>query len=70
MACLFRHNWGWPRRRGNRNVQTCLICGIERESRVQFDEPRYRRTQEALPRMDIESADEERREHVVLPFVA
>jgi len=51
-------------------VQTCLICGIERESRVQFDEPRYRRTQEALPRMDIESADEERREHVVLPFVA
>ncbi len=50
MACLFnRHNWGWPRRRGERHMQVCLTCGSEREALVQFDGPRYQRTQEGDP---------------------
>lgn len=70
MACLFRHDWGWPRRRGKHHIQTCLTCGIERESRVQFDEPRYHRTQEPSPELVIDRIDVDRRERVVLPFVA
>jgi hypothetical protein len=46
MACLFDHNWGWPRRRAGKDLQMCLNCGSERESKVRFDGPRYRRTQE------------------------
>ncbi len=53
MACLLQHNWGWPRRRGDRHMQVCIECGAERESRVQFDAPRYRRTQEPSPRMTV-----------------
>jgi hypothetical protein len=49
MKCLFEHRWGWPRRRGNRDMQVCLNCGCERESKVRFDGPRYHRTQEAIP---------------------
>lgn len=50
MACLFqRHNWGWPRRRGERNIQVCITCGSEREALVQFDGPRFQRTQDADP---------------------
>jgi hypothetical protein len=45
MACLFEHNWGWPRKRGSKDIQVCLNCGLERESRVRFDGPRYTRTQ-------------------------
>jgi hypothetical protein len=47
MKCLFEHNWGWPRRRGGKDMQVCVICGRERESLVRFDGPRYRKTQEA-----------------------
>ena len=46
MACLFDHNWGWPRRRDGKDIQICINCGVERESKVRFDGPRYRRTQE------------------------
>jgi hypothetical protein len=70
MACVFRHNWGWPRRRGDRHIQSCLICGVERESRVQFDSPRYRRTQDPVPNMTVESAVTENNERVTLPSVA
>jgi hypothetical protein len=49
MTCLFEHNWGWPRRRGGKDVQVCLSCGTERESKVSFGGPRYRRTQDAVP---------------------
>ncbi len=49
MTCLFEHNWGWPRRRGGKDVQVCVSCGCERESLVRFDGPRYRKTQEAIP---------------------
>ncbi len=48
MGCFFDHNWGWPRRRGGKDIQICPDCGAERESRVHFDGPRYRRTQEGL----------------------
>lgn len=41
MACFFEHNWGWPRKRGDKQVQTCTVCGCSRESKVQFDGPRY-----------------------------
>jgi len=30
-------------------MQICVTCGSERESRVRFDGPRYRKTQEAIP---------------------
>ncbi len=46
MACFFDHNWSWPRKRGNKDIQVCLNCGTERESKVRFDGPRYRRTQD------------------------
>lgn len=46
MACLFEHNWGWPRRRGDKDMQVCLDCGSERESSVLFGEPRYTKTQD------------------------
>ncbi len=48
MTCLFDHNWSWPRRRGEKDVQFCPNCGAERESKVRFDAPHYHRTQEAL----------------------
>jgi len=44
MGCLFGHDWGWPRRRGDRHIQTCLKCGSERESKVQFGGPRNGKT--------------------------
>ncbi len=46
MSCFFDHNWGWPRRRGDKDIQTCRSCGAERESKVRFDGPRYHRTQQ------------------------
>lgn len=49
MGCVFGHNWSWPRRRAGRDVQICPNCGTERASKVRFDGPRYRRTQEAVP---------------------
>lgn len=49
MACLFEHNWGWPRRRGGKDLQVCLTCGTERESKVHFGGPRYHRTQDGVP---------------------
>ncbi len=49
MRCLFDHHWNWPRKRGGRDVQFCARCGAERESKVHFDGPRYRRTQDAIP---------------------
>ncbi|MGE5648034.1 MAG: hypothetical protein ACM336_19840 [Acidobacteriota bacterium] len=49
MKCLFNHNWSWPRKRGNKDMQVCLDCGMERESKVSFDGPRYHRTQEPIP---------------------
>ena len=48
MTCLFEHNWGWPRRRGGKDLQVCVGCGRERESLVRFDGPRFRKTQEAI----------------------
>jgi hypothetical protein len=30
------HDWGWPRRRDERDVQVCTKCGAERESEIQF----------------------------------
>jgi hypothetical protein len=48
MACLFDHNWSWPRRRGGKDVQVCPNCGAERESKIDFAGPRYRRTQDAM----------------------
>ncbi len=55
MACFFDHNWGWPRRRGEKDIQVCLDCGTERESKVHFDGPRYYRTQNGTgePRLRI-----------------
>ncbi len=49
MSCLFDHNWSWPRRRGGKDIQFCPDCGTERESKVRFGGPRYRRTQAAVP---------------------
>ena len=49
MHCLFDHDWSWPRRRGERDVQRCRYCGAERESKVRFDGPRYHKTQDAIP---------------------
>lgn len=49
MKCFFRHDWGWPRKRGDMDIQVCLSCGLERESRVRFDGPRYTRTQDGIP---------------------
>ncbi len=46
MACLFDHDWGWPRRRAGKDLQSCVKCGVERESKVRFGGPRYHRTQE------------------------
>ena len=46
MRCLFEHHWGWPRKRGSKDIQVCLHCGTERESKVHFGEPRYRKTQD------------------------
>ncbi len=48
MACFFDHNWSWPRKRGGKDIQVCLSCGTERESKVHFDGPRYRRTQDGV----------------------
>ncbi|HEX8984990.1 MAG TPA: hypothetical protein VF767_06160 [Bryobacteraceae bacterium] len=48
MKCLFEHDWGWPRKRGGKDIQVCLHCGTERESKVHFGEPRYRKTQDGL----------------------
>ncbi len=48
MKCFFEHNWGWPRKRGNKDVQVCLHCGAERESKVDFGGPRYHRTQDGI----------------------
>lgn len=48
MKCLFEHQWGWPRRRGERDMQVCLNCGSERESKVRFGGPRYQRTQDSI----------------------
>ncbi len=55
MACMFEHNWSWPRKRGGKDVQVCLNCGTERESRVRFDGPRYRKTQEGIPNFSTTS---------------
>jgi hypothetical protein len=60
MACLFGHDWGWPRKRGDKHVQVCLECGSERESRVRFDAPRYRKTQEGIPNLDGDAAVRDR----------
>ncbi len=49
MACFFDHRWGWPRKRNGKDIQVCLDCGLERESKVRFDGPRYRRTQDGIP---------------------
>lgn len=49
MTCLFEHNWSWPRKRGQKDIQVCLNCGTEREAKVRFDGPRYRKTQDAIP---------------------
>ena len=49
MKCLFDHNWSWPRKRGDKDMQVCLSCGLERESKVHFDGPRYHKTQDAIP---------------------
>jgi hypothetical protein len=68
MGCLFRHNWGWPRRRGDRHVQVCLGCGSERESLVQFDTPRVRKTQEPDQKLAVDASCD--RERVVLANVA
>ncbi|HVX66810.1 MAG TPA: hypothetical protein VHA11_09425 [Bryobacteraceae bacterium] len=48
MRCLFDHEWGWPRKRGGKDIQVCLHCGTERESKIHFDPPRYRKTQEGI----------------------
>lgn len=69
MAYLFhRHNWGWPRRRGDQHIQVCLTCGSEREALVQFEGPRYHRTQDGSPDGAINRRA--RREPFVLPNVA
>lgn len=68
MACLFgRHKWGWPRRRGDHNIQVCITCGSEREALVKFDGPRYQRTQDAAPERASHPVS---REQVPLPYVA
>ena len=37
MACwLRRHEWGWPRRRGDADTQVCVKCGASRPARIQF----------------------------------
>ncbi len=49
MSCLLSHDWSWPRRKGGKDVQFCPRCGKERESKVRFEGPRYRRTQDPIP---------------------
>jgi len=36
MTIFHIHTWGWPRRRGDRDVQVCTKCGAERDSEIQF----------------------------------
>lgn len=36
MTIFHIHTWGWPRRRGDRDVQVCTQCGAERDSEIQF----------------------------------
>lgn len=36
MTIFHIHTWGWPRRRGDRDVQVCTKCGAERDSKIQF----------------------------------
>jgi hypothetical protein len=37
MTCWFGgHNWGWPRRRSDCDVQVCVRCGASRVSVIQF----------------------------------
>ncbi len=48
MGCFF-HHWGWPRKRGDKQIQTCTVCGCSRESKVQFDGPRYVLTRPGRP---------------------
>ncbi len=67
MACIWEHNWGWPRKRGDRHIQVCIRCGSERESRVQFEGPRFHRTQEAIP-LPVEARKRPRQ--IALPSVA
>lgn len=74
MACWFDHNWGWPHKRGGKDIQVCLDCGSERESKVRFDGPRYRRTQEGVrvlggPQLRLEP-DSRRRERPGLSILA
>lgn len=49
MACMLSHEWGWPRKRGDKDVQVCIQCGRERISAIQFEGPRYRKTQDGIP---------------------
>jgi hypothetical protein len=56
MSCLFEHNWGWPRKRAGKDIQVCLSCGAERESRIAFDGPRYHKTQDGIPNFSPASA--------------
>jgi len=34
-----RHVWGWPRRHGAVDVQTCNVCGARRRALEQFGAP-------------------------------
>jgi hypothetical protein len=71
MACLFEHNWGWPRKREGKDIQICLSCGVERESRVRFDGPRYRRTQDPIPNLStLEERQSGAQEPTRLPSAA
>ena len=67
MKCLFEHHWGWPRRRGDKDMQVCLECGCERESKVRFGGPRYHRTQESIPNF---RASARRPEVAVIRYIA
>jgi hypothetical protein len=72
MKCFFDHTWGWPRKRGGKDMQVCLNCGAERESKVRFDGPRYRKTQDGVPNFSAPVLRIEQDAHTceVVPFSA
>jgi hypothetical protein len=51
-------------------MQVCIGCGAERESRVQFDAPRFRRTQEPEEKLAVDASCEAGADRIVLANVA
>ncbi len=65
MACMLFHDWGWPRRRGEKDIQVCVRCGSERESRIPFNSNRKHEheSQQVQPRLTLQGVAD----HSALP---